>query len=74
MTINNQSPGSHPGELHGVVNADQGVLHAVDQEQAGVAPHELGLVDQRGSLVQPHRERVISAAKIFLGFKLICRK
>ena len=57
-----------------MVDADEGVVHPVDQQQGGVACQELCLVQETRSLVQPQLERIISRAKILLSHKFIWRE
>ena len=59
------------GELHGVIDADDGVLHAMNQEYGGVTPDKLSLVHQTGSLVNPQDLRMIGGTKIFARLELV---
>ena len=54
-----------------MVDADYGVLHAMNQEYGGVTSDKLSLVHQTGSLVNPQVLRIISGSKIFAGLELI---
>ena len=54
-----------------MVDADDGVLHAMNQEYAGVAPDKLSLVHQAGSLVNPQGLRIITGSKIFPALELV---
>ena len=54
-----------------MVDADDGVLHAMNQEDGGVTSDKLSLVHQACSLVNPQGLRIISGSKIFAGLELV---
>ena len=54
-----------------MVDADDGVLHAMNQEYGWVASDKLSLVHQACSLVNPQSLRIISGPKIFAGLELV---
>ena len=54
-----------------MVDTDDRVLHAMNQEDGGVAPDKLSLVHQTGSLVTPQGLRLISLSEILSGLELV---
>ena len=61
-------------QLHSMVDADDGVLHAMNQEQGRVAFDKLCLLQKACSLVCPQGLGIISWSKIFAGLELVWRK
>ena len=58
-------------QLHSMVDADDGVLHAMNQEQGRVAFDKLCLLQKTCSLVCPQGLGIISWSKIFAGLELV---
>ena len=54
-----------------MVDADYGVLHAMNQEHGGVTSDKLCLINKTCSLVNPQALRIISRSKIFARLELV---